>query len=161
MDINVEARVRAGIERLNPHRRNWEPSPHKSLLLLWAVRRRVVRPEASRLFRYAVTEQPMYVLLAAAGSSTPPRPWYPYVRLRSSDFWELSGNVPLNSAGDVISARAVKDSGAEAGFRSEFDPVLLDAKRAAVIEDCIVGRWLDPTVVSSVMTALDHIVWEE
>jgi predicted restriction endonuclease len=157
---NVERSLLTGIEQLNPHGGKSHPSPHKPLLLVWSIRRRVVRPEADRLFSYGSTAEPMCVLLAAAGSATRPRPWYPYVRLRSSHLWELRGDVPLNAAGDAVSVRALKAPGVVAGFRAEFDPVLLDCERAAAIEDRIVSRWLEPAITSSVMAALDQLNWE-
>lgn len=161
MNVDIEQRLLAGIEDLNPHGGKARPSPHKPLMLLWAVRRRGVRPESTRLFPYAVVEQPMRVLLAAAGSTTTPRPWYPYVRLRSSDLWEFCGDVPLNSSGDVVSVRALKESGAVAGFRSEFDPILLDAQRASSVEEWITSRWLDPSVAGPVMASLNDLSWEQ
>lgn len=158
---NVERSLLTGIEQLNPHGGKSHPSPHKPLLLLWSVRRRVLRPEADRLFPYRSMAEPVCLLLAAAGSITKPRPWYPYVRLRSSHVWELRGEVPLNAAGDAVSVRALTAPGVVAGFRAEFDPILLDRERAAAIEDRIVSRWLQPAITSSVMAALDHLHWEE
>lgn len=157
----IEQRLLTGIEDLKPHGGRRKASPHKPLLLLWAVRRRLDHPDASRLFPYSLTETPMRQLLAIAGSTTPPRPWYPYVRLRSSDLWELRGDLPLNPAGDAASVTALRARGVEAGFRSDFDPVLLDPQHARSIEDRIATRWLDPAVTPSVMAALDQLDREE
>lgn len=161
MNIGLEQRVLGEIERLNPHGGKAQPSPHKPLLLLWAIRRRLVRPRANRLFPYAVSAEPMCLLLAAAGSATTPRPWYPYVRLRSSNLWELRGGVPLNSSGDAVSLSALNAPRVVAGFRAEFDPVLLDRDRAAAIEERIVSRWLAPAFTSGVLAALDQLNWED
>jgi hypothetical protein len=98
----------------------------------------------------------MNELLAAAGSTTDPRPWYPFVRLRSAEFWEVKGELALNSSGDVLSIADLRRGEVHAGFRPAFDAVLLDLDRARTIETLIASEWLAPEVESNVLSHLEQ-----
>jgi hypothetical protein len=138
--VPVVEELIAHINGMKVHGGPKSPAPHKPLLLLLAIWRRALQPAADRLFSYEQAHGPMVALLVAAGRVKNPRPWYPFVRLRTEPFWELSGVLVTNQAGDVSSARAL--TGIRAGFRPRFDDALHSVLSAEAVADAIASQWL-------------------
>lgn len=78
------------IDDLNVHERDGRKSPHKPLLLLYALARQFRNPDTKFEFKFVEIEEPVKALLKDFSNSKQPRVHYPFWRLRKdSKIWEV------------------------------------------------------------------------
>lgn len=112
--------------------------------MIWSIAR-LIRGDSSvpRLFHYEECERPLTELLGLIGARSRPRPWYPFVRLRTEPFWEVRDLPELNDRGDVSGRRQLVAAGTRAGFLERFDAALRDDEAGTQIQRLVAETWLD------------------
>ena len=117
------------LERLSEvriHRRHGRRAPHKPLMLLLALGRVGLGPQ-ERLIPYETADARFRGLWQEFGRpGTPPRPYYPFGRLRNDDdLWEIREESLLSTASnqDILVSEAER-FGITGGFRREIHDLL-------------------------------------
>jgi predicted restriction endonuclease len=128
------------------------PAPHKPLLVALVIALRAAQPAGPRLIEYETIEGPLGDLLALAGRAR--RPWYPFVRMRQESFWEVAGELELNSSGDVARVAELRNPTVRGGFTAEFDAVARDGLSSERTIEALCARWFDTVLTGRVLTLL-------
>ena len=78
------------IDKLNVHTQEGRKSPHKPLLLLYALAKQFRNPDTKFEFEFVEIEKPVKALLKDFSNSKQPRVHYPFWRLREdNEIWEV------------------------------------------------------------------------
>ena len=112
------------IARVRTFKRGNKRAPHKPLLLLFALGR--VLRHHDRLIPYADVERRVGELLRGFGSSSLPRPQYPFRWLLTDHLWEIPRFSDLSKdSSDNLSVRELRRLGIEGGFPQPVYDLLL------------------------------------
>ncbi len=150
--ISAENRLLDHIAALGVHGGRRNPAPHKPLLVAVVASLRCADPLGPRLLEYSTIAGPMASLLRAAGRT--PRPWYPFVRMGTEPFWELTGSFERNGSGDVANVKDLSRPDVKGGFVAEFDGVVCDPRSAGRVIDATCRTWLKPEIAATAIALL-------
>jgi putative restriction endonuclease len=146
----TEVEVLACLSSLRRHQRAGQRSPHKPLLVLYALGQ--LAATGSSAVAWSAAAEKLADLIRDHGppSTTPPgqRAAYPFTRLRSDGIWTLDHDVPMDRVQPLTTNRVVGrlDSGLEDALR--------DAEIAAAAARQLVEAEFPPTVAPDVLMAV-------
>lgn len=116
--------------KINTWKSGGERTPHKPLLLLWAIGRCQINK--SRMASYSEVEPELKSLLKQFWSK-PPRPEYPFWRLKNNHIWTVtgSGEIVENRSGDA-KVSSLREQDAHGGFPEHIYSALKSDTRLAL-----------------------------
>lgn len=103
MDIDQRNHIKKMFSTINTHKQGDRRSPHKPLLVLYALANSL-RFAKNKKFLFEEINEPLQDLIEEYGNKgSPPRSEYPFWRLSKDDIWKLDNcdEIRENSSGDV------------------------------------------------------------
>lgn len=119
------------------HRAGGKPSPHKPLVLLYAIS---ALQKGKNDFLFESAEKELVALLDKYGPGTVSKPEYPFVRLVSDGIWELRGNITWLPNKDY-SKKQLREGKVRGGFTKEVIEALQDKRTLEYITRYLLGTY--------------------
>lgn len=89
-------------DKIRAHKHKGKPSPHKALLIIYALEKTL---DGSDWILFEDAEKTLQKQLTEHGHGTKPRPEYPFVRLANDGIWEITALEILNPAQDYSASK--------------------------------------------------------
>lgn len=146
----TEVEVLACLLSLRRHQRAGQRSPHKSLLVLYALGQLAATGSSAVAWSAAVEKLAELIRDHGPPSVTPPgqRAAYPFTRLRSDGIWSLDHDVPMDRVQPLTANRVV------GRLDLRLEDALRDPEIAAAAARQLVEAEFPPTVAPDVLMAV-------